>query len=1015
MIRLTFLYFLFLPLYVFSQNDYIFQHITMEDGLLADAKVRMAQDPLGFYWFANIYGMQRFDGKNFISYKYRNTDLTYQLPGDMIQQVTFDAEKNIWIINSEGINIFNRNKRTFDRLYMSDAADSNRSNVTLLITDQENNLWIVTDANLFKYSYPLHKPVLYAHLINEAHEAIQNVQYDKIRNGFWMLTSGNKRQLLYFDAAKKKLYYPANNNVDSLLGRVNDISFFKMDESGNIWMANYVGDLCMYNTASGKATRFDILHERNDLKIGTPNSTIFDCIEDGNGSVWFCGDYYLGLLQFDKKTNTFSRIEYNNSSEYALHYNEVVYSFYKDREDNIWINTDLGMNIFNPEARHFKYLQPKPESSVTRFSAEVSSIFQSRSGDIWVSTWGDGVFRYDSNFVFLKNYVHDKNDAASFGESLNRAWCFAEDDGGKIWIGCQYGLISILNPATGKFTNIAVPAFKGSTIMKMLKDKSGNFWFGLYNGYLATCHQNMQSIQVFSDVMTKSLQTFTSVDGICLDPQQNIWWSPGANGIKKFDVHQNSITDSALFPLHISSPSFLNDSEMIGGTDTKGFFILNIHTKKVRFINATNGLSTNNVFGAIANGSKEIWIAASNGMERLNMQTNKIAKFDINDGIRDHELTDAFYTLKNGVILFAVKTGIIYFNPAEIHAAPLPQDVCITKFIAQTHDYSVDSLLQKKEIILPQNQNAITIEYASLSFAGKSTDQYFYQLAGVNDSWVSAGAQRSVTYANLSPGSYVFKVKSLNRDGAESRNITQLHLVILAPWWQTYWAYVLWFLIAATILYVLYDYRKRNLAALSGVRQRIATDLHDDIGSTLNSISVYSEIAGKQMQSNPINAKNLLEKMGDSSRNMIDMMNDIVWAINPKNDQFENILQRMQYFAGELLSGKNILLQFDADEKIKRIKLSMVKRKNLYLIFKEAVNNAYKYSDAKTVSVSVALQATHLLMIITDDGIGFETAEKTMGGNGLKNMHNRAKETGSQLHIISWMKKGTRIELQMPV
>jgi signal transduction histidine kinase len=217
------------------------------------------------------------------------------------------------------------------------------------------------------------------------------------------------------------------------------------------------------------------------------------------------------------------------------------------------------------------------------------------------------------------------------------------------------------------------------------------------------------------------------------------------------------------------------------------------------------------------------------------------------------------------------------------------------------------------------------------------------------------------------------------------------------------------------VLEKLVSERKSSLQALSDVRQGIALDLHDDIGSTLNIISVYSEIAGREFETNSDNAKSLLEKMGNVSRNMIDTMNDIVWAINPKNDYFENIIQRMQYFAGEILSGKNILLQFDVDENVKNIKLPMGKRKNFYLIFKEAINNSYKYSEGKTVKVSIAQQAQNIVMIITDDGTGFETANETLNGNGLKNMHARAKEIDAQLNIDSWLNKGTRIELQVPV
>ncbi len=155
--------------------------------------------------------------------------------------------------------------------------------------------------------------------------------------------------------------------------------------------------------------------------------------------------------------------------------------------------------------------------------------------------------------------------------------------------------------------------------------------------------------------------------------------------------------------------------------------------------------------------------------------------------------------------------------------------------------------------------------------------------------------------------------------------------------------------------------------------------------------------------------------MGSASRSMIDRMNDIVWAINPKNDEFENILQRMQYFAAELLAAKNILLHFDVDKDMQKIKLPMEKRKNFYLIYKEAINNAYKYAEGKNVNVSIAEKDNSLIMIITDNGNGFDMDSKSVNGNGLGNMKTRAEEIHAKLDITSWPGKGTRVYLQMKV
>src|SRR5579862_1008829 len=842
-------------------------------------------------------------------------------------------------------------------------------------------------------------------------DGIQTAVYNRNLDCFWILFTGRERIIARFDCTSGKLYYPPKNNVDELLGHFNPVSLFKLDKNGNLWFANYLGDLCKYNTFSNNAEHYEVLHQRNKEKIGTPNSTVYEILDDGNNTIWFAGDYYIGLLNYDKKNDRFSFVQNENGSEYGLHYDEDIYSLFKDREGNIWVDTDLGLNIFNPVLQQFKYLEKTTGSSITQFSADVTSIYESKKKDIWISTWGNGIFKYDSNFVFQKNYVHEKQNPQSLGEPLNRTWAFAEDKHNKLWVGCQYGMLSILNTITGKFINKIIPDFDKFTITNLAKDKKNNIWFVLYNGNLATWNANSAKIIVFKNLLKDN----TPIDGLCIDPRNNIWITAGKYGLCEFDRSNEILTRNILPAQHAILTSSLNDSIIAGSTADNRIFFYNTFTGASHFFDIAKSTSSNNIQRILIHRLSDIWFLTNDEIGRLNTNNLKISSYNINDGIRDHFFEQASLQTSNGNILVAGHSGVIYFNPDNIKTIPPPPDVSITDLNIEQQNLSVDSLMQYDSVSLFHNQNEITINYASLSFIGRNTDEYLYQMEGVDLDWIFAGKRRSVTYANLVPGNYIFKVKSKNRDGLETEHVTYLHIIINPPWQKTWWAYLMWIFVLASILYAIYDYRKRVRKELSRIRQKIATDLHDDIGSTLNSISVYSEIAGKQLQTNTENAKDLLNKMGASSRNMIDTMNDIVWAINPKNDQFENILQRMQYFAGELLSGKNILLQFEVHDKVKSIKLPMEKRKNVYLIFKEAITNAYKYSNAKTVNVTITAGLNILLMIIADDGIGFDTDKKSLAGNGLKNMETRAKEIGARLNVTSLQTKSTRVELRIPV
>ncbi len=202
--------------------------------------------------------------------------------------------------------------------------------------------------------------------------------------------------------------------------------------------------------------------------------------------------------------------------------------------------------------------------------------------------------------------------------------------------------------------------------------------------------------------------------------------------------------------------------------------------------------------------------------------------------------------------------------------------------------------------------------------------------------------------------------------------------------------------------------------ALLQQRERISHDLHDDVGATLNSISVFSAVAQQQFQKFNPEASPVLEQIGSASRHLVDVINDIVWAMNPKNDQFENITIRMRLFAADLLMSKDVNIDFEADERLNTINLDVEKRKHFYLIFKEAVNNVYKYAQCSTLKIKLSLDENNIQMTIKDNGKGFDSLNPK-NGNGLLSMQERAKILRGSLYVLSEKNKGTSLELCFPI
>jgi ligand-binding sensor domain-containing protein/two-component sensor histidine kinase len=988
------------------QQQYFFQHITPEDGLFANPNTMIYQDKEGYYWFGSAQGLQRYDGRNFVTFRY-----AYKKKGDLSDngspRPVEDREGNIWTWNQEGITILRKKKARFERLYLPDAPDSNTGNVSNILIGNDGRLWIVTGRDILRYDDSSCK----VELVFQGSEDLMHAVFDHGRNGIWVVLARVPHPFQFFDCGSRQMGPPTALSIDGLFGYYNPVSLLKFDRENHLWISDYLGDLCRYDLNTQQPVFYDILHHRRWGNAKIPNSAIFDLADDGS-SIWFSSDNHTGILMYSKTDGSFAIIPSDNSSQSGLHFQNDCKNMFLDREDNIWINTDMGLNIFNPKRQRFQYLSVAGPSGTLPFSHDITSFLQTANREIWISTWGSGIFRYDSNFRALHNYVHRDNDPFSLGEPRSETWSMAEDSSGKIVVGSQYAMLSVLDPATGKFSNRFVSQFAKRTIMEVATDKQHNFWFGLHSGVLGKWDVRQNKIFTVDNLYGNDEKINHGIDGLLVDGNGELWCAAGDDAVKYTNTDNDLVIRTSIKGFHPLALSELGDSLIIGGSYGNGLFVYNKYTKTLRFYTTENGLSSNVVYAGLADADHNIWVVTNESIERLNLHTGMVTKFGAEDGIRDHVFQRAAYKLQNGTLLVAANSGVIYFDPASIRADPPPGPVTVTGIKIGQEALAVDSLLSREYIDIPFDKDPIAIDYGSLTFNDRKSLDYFYKLDGVDTGWVAAGKARSVLYANIASGRYRFLVKSQNREGVMSP-VTAINIFIHPPWWRTWWAYLIWVAIAGGIAVAVYQYHRRTSHQLAAVRQKIASDLHDDIGSTLNSISVYSEVASQQLDSNKQNAVELLKKMGAASRGMIDNMNDIVWAIHPKNDQFENVIERMQFFAAELLSGKNILLVFNVDERSKKSKLSMEKRKNFYLIFKEAVTNAYKYSNGKKVTVDITSESGWLNMQIGDDGSGFDPAGRSPAGNGLKNMRSRSEEIGADLLVSNSPAEGTTVQVKL--
>jgi signal transduction histidine kinase len=297
--------------------------------------------------------------------------------------------------------------------------------------------------------------------------------------------------------------------------------------------------------------------------------------------------------------------------------------------------------------------------------------------------------------------------------------------------------------------------------------------------------------------------------------------------------------------------------------------------------------------------------------------------------------------------------------------------------------------------------------------------RYQFKLEGAGNDWGPPTDQRTVTYANLKPGNYRFLVRAVNADGGSSAEPAAVTFRIVPPVWQRWWFISLLVLLLAALTHLVYRYHTRRLIELERVRTRIATDLHDDIGASLSKIAILSELAGQEVAVAKAPVTGPLGQIADTSRDALDSMSDIVWAVNPQRDHLRDLTQRMRRFAEDLLDARDIEFTLHAPLDEKDIRLGADLRREVYLIFKECVNNLVKHSDCTRAELDFRIHGQWLVVSISDNGAGFEPADVStnggMGGHGLTSMQRRAQALGGSLTIESQRDKGTRVTLKVPL
>ena len=439
-----------------------------------------------------------------------------------------------------------------------------------------------------------------------------------------------------------------------------------------------------------------------------------------------------------------------------------------------------------------------------------------------------------------------------------------------------------------------------------------------------------------------------------------------------------------------------------------GLIIINDKLQKIKKISAQNGISNNGLY-KIFSYKNLLLTTSNNGLSIIDKQTHKITNlYSESDNVHGNAFEEACGTLVNNTAYVGGINGYTAVDFDKLSTNLKPPVFYFTQIITNANNDSRDtSNLFLSYLEIPNNVTQTKIYFRGLNYENPARVTYAYRIKQLGNEWISIGTQNFIDLIGTKPNTYHLEVKAANEDGvvSESKILT---LRFLPKWYQTLLFKILLLLSIAGILYLLYSFRVRQLQKIINVRKKISSDLHDDLSSTLSSINMYSESAQLQ-PNNPI----FVASIRENTKEVLEKLDDIVWATNPKNDKFSNLIERMDGFARPLLQAKNICFVFDHGVSTDGISISENTRQSLFLIFKEAINNICKYAQCKTCTVVLSLENRQLVCSITDDGIGFDSTLPT-DRNGLLNMRERVKALKGKINIQSTLQSGTVIALQLP-